>query len=335
MGTIKEVAKLARVSKTTVSRYLNGKFTHMSEATRGRIAEAVRTLHYRPSLVASSLKTKQTRSVGVIVSNIENAFFAGLVRAIERAARQEGYNVILCNTADDLDVERESIDDLVSRQVEGLLLTTSGVTGEDLTARVGQQFPVVLIDRAIAGCPLDLVSLRYKQATGLAVSHLAELGHTRIGLLAAGPLALSARGDRLNAFKASLERHGLEADDQLIWTGPPTTEGGRDGVSKLMALPNRPTALVSTVNVLTLGALAALHERRVRIPDDVSLVTFDDVPWLNVADPPLTAIAQPVEELGLLATRRLFLRMTDTKQPAPEHISLPCDARGAALDPRR
>ena len=323
VATIDDVARMARVSKTTVSRFLNGKLEHMGEATRKRVGDAIEELHYRPSILASGLRTKHTLSIGLVVSNVRNPFFAHLVHEVERSAYRAKHNVILCTTADDPDVERDSINSLLTRQVGGLIVTTSG-GNRDLFARLTQRgFPIVLVDRSAHDVEADLVGLDNHQATHLAMRHLADLGHTRIGILTASPIELTPRIERVDAYHQAVRAFGLEADPQLVWVGAGTREGGGAGARALLSLPRAPTALLSSLNVLTLGVLEECQRAGHRIPDDVSIVSFDDVDWTSVVTPPLTVVAQPVTRFAEIAVERLFMRMRSTERPAPKQCRLP------------
>jgi len=323
LTTINDVANKAKVSKTTISRYLNGKYEYMSESTKIRIEKAIEDLNYRPNLVASSLKKNRTKTIGIIISNIENPFFAAFVQKAEQILHKMDNNVILCNTGDDPKIERKDIDTLLGRQVDGILLTTSGgnndLINNDL---IKKDFPLVLVDRRVSGLKADLVALDNEQATYLAMEHLYQNGHRRIGLLTGYSAGISSRIERINAYKKFLIEHEIDTDQSLVWSGVPNQNGGKEGVNKLLSLQNPPTALLSTLNILTLGIIEFLNQKNIKIPNDVSIVTFDDVYWVKVVSPPLTAIKQPIEELAKASINCIFERMNKNNKPFKE-ILLP------------
>lgn len=323
MTTINDVANKVKVSKTTISRYLNGKYEYMSESTKIKIEKAIEDLNYRPNLVASSLKKNMTKTIGIIISNIKNPFFTAFVQKAEQASHKMGNNIILCNTGDDQKIERKQIDTLLGRQVDGILLTTSGGNNAFIKNElIKKEFPLVLVDRRVSGLKADLVALNNKQATYLAMEHLYQNGHRRIGLLTGYPAGISSRIERIIAYKKFLIEHEIDIDHSLIWSGVPSQNGGKEGANKLLALQNPPTALLSTLNILTLGIIDFLNQKNIKIPNNVSIITFDDVPWVKVVNPPLTAIKQPIEELAKESINCLFERM-NKKNKTFKEILLP------------
>lgn len=294
MPTLADVAARAGVSKTTVSRYLNGHFDQMAASTRERIREAIEALDYRPNLMAASIKTKRTRTIGALVSNITNPFFAQLVQAIEETAAEAGYSVVLASTGDDPEKEKQYVSILRERQVDGLIAATSGGNVELYRDLHAAGFPVVLVDRLIPSLPIDAVVLNNEKGVHDVVQYLVRLGHTQIAAVTGRPTDLTPRIERVQAFESFLNEQGIPAGTDNVVVEAPTEGGGYRAGLRLLTLPKRPTAVVSTLNVMTLGLLQCFRDKGVRIPDELSLVTFDDVPWCKVVQPPLTVVDQPV-----------------------------------------
>lgn len=311
MATIADVAARAGVSKTTVSRYLNGHYDQMGAKTRERIRQAIEDLDYRPNLLAASIKTKRTRTIGVVVSNIMNPFFAGLVQAIEETASQEGYSVVLASTGDDPEKEARYVPVLRDRQVDGLISATSGANEQLYRQLYEEGFPIVLVDRVIPTLPLSHVLLNNEKGVRDVLQYLTRLGHKRIAVVTGRPTELTPRAERVEAFERYASAYGLEIRPEYVVVDAPTEGGGYRAGLRILGMAERPTAVLSTLNVMTLGLLQCCIDKGVCIPDELSLITFDDVNWCKVAQPALTAVAQPVAEFGVHAISLLLQQLAD------------------------
>lgn len=314
MSTLEEVASRASVSISTVSRVLNTP-AMVRPGTRTRVEEAIRQLHYRPNRVARRLRSQDGRAhlLGLIIPDIQNMFFSHIVRGVEDGARAHDYAVILCNSDEDLDREQFYLDILRAESADGVILPP--IRGDERTARrlAELDLPVVCIDRRLARTSVDTVVVENREGARAAIHHLVGLGHRRIGVII-GPLNLSTSVERLAGYRQALEEAGIPPDDTLIGSGGPRRKDGRRIAAALLEARPRATALFAGNALLTLGALEALRERGLRIPEDVAIVGYDDEPWASLLDPPLTTVRQPSYEIGRRATELLFQRIEATNR---------------------
>lgn len=317
MPTIKEVAAQAGVSVATVSHVMNGT-RWVSEEARGRVQQAIQALGYEPNRVARNLRVRTTRTIGVIFSDIQNPFFTSVVRGIEDVLQASGYTLLLGNSDEDMARERLYIATLRAEGVAGIIFAPSSNNPEDYRALVALPLPLVAIDRAPPDLNLDLVSVNSVAGARDAVTHLIELGHERVGLVG-GPDHLSTALDRQAGYEQALAAAGLPVDRALIRRGDFRHGGGYHAMRGLLLLDSPPTAVFVANNLMTLGALQAVHEDGLRIPQDISLVGFDDMEWAQSLQPPLTAVAQPTYQLGKAAARRLLHRIGAPDEPG-QHI---------------
>jgi len=304
-ATIADVAARAGVSTATVSRVLAGLGGARAD-TRERVLAAARELGYRPSGVARSLKLRTTRTLGLIVTDIENPFFPELVRAVEDAAREGGYAILLCNAADDPDREMAYLNLLVDRRVDGVVVAASSLGvrhGEWLAAA---PLPIVLVNCAPAGTGLPSIASDNRSGGRLAAEHLLGLGHRRLGVLTA-PARNVDGPDRLegvrDAVRAALG--GIAAEPIPVTIGEARVSGGERAMCDLLATAPDATAVVAYNDLMAIGAIRAIRAAGRRVPEDVSVIGFDDVDLAAYVDPPLTTIAQATAEMGRWAVARL------------------------------
>ena len=304
MTSIKDVASAAGVSVATVSRVLND-HPAVRPGTRSRVLSAVTQLGYRPNAVARSLRTHQTRTLGLIISDVLNPFFTELARAVEDAARERGYSVIIGNADERAALQEHHVGTLLERRIDGLLISPTGggtVMMRD-AARAGT--PMVFVDRWIEGIDVPVVHADGRAAVQELVTHLHALGHRRLAIIG-GPRATTTGNERVDAFRTALHAHGLTLPEQYTGQGDFQTESGRRATAAFLALPEPPDVIFATDNLMALGAMDELRSRGLRVPDDIALAAFDDIPWFLHTDPPITAIAQPTGELGHRAVQALI-----------------------------
>lgn len=302
--TIADVAKLAGVSTATVSRALSGA-DGVSAQVRKKVAETADRLGYRPNELARSLRTTRTRTFGLIVSDVVNPFFGELALAIEEAAHASGFSVILCNTNEDTSRQDGYIELLRARQVEGLLLTPALDESPALRAAAHEGIPLVFVDRALPTIPAPVVRADGRRATKDLVDHLVGMGHERIAIISGPRQTLTGR-ERLNAFRSGMRRHGLSVPRELIRVGNFQMHSGQVAAAKLLDLDEPPTAVFAADNLMALGALHEISRRGLRLGRDLALAGFDDPPWFQLLNPPMTTVAQPVKRLGELAVEALL-----------------------------
>jgi DNA-binding LacI/PurR family transcriptional regulator len=334
---IEDVAQRAGVSTATVSRVLSGK-PYVSEDLRTRVLAAAQELDYRPSRVARSLREKRSRIIGLIISDIQNPFFTAIVRAVEDGAYASGHAVFLCNTDEDEVKETLYIDLMLAEQVAGVILSSTTGRNPAYNHLMQAGIPVVAIDRRVYNVPLDTVLVDNIDATRRAVEHLISQGHRRIGAIV-GHLASSTGEERLRGYTDALMAHNIPVMDTLIRIGTPRAPVGFAAMNELLALPDPPTAVFTGNNLLTAGALRALFDAGLRVPEDVAVAAFDDMEWAIFIQPALTMVAQPTYEIGRIAVELLQKRIADPRRP-PEEVILPAHviARNAPLSavaPRR
>jgi LacI family transcriptional regulator len=320
--TVRDVARLAGVSAMTVSRAVNGQ-PGVSAETRQRIEAAIAELNYAPSKVANSLISSRTGLIGMIVPDVSNPFFAPVVHGAETTARKAGYRLLLCNSESDLRLERDYISDLVGHRVEGLLVAPVGDGSRaNLERLIGGSFPLVLLDRSIEGVDCDSVTLDNLDAARRLVDHLLDVGHTRIAFVTDANDVSTGR-QRLAGYRAALAARGIAFDEDLVFHTTADQMGGYRAAQLILALKQRPSVIFTVNNMTAVGVMQALRQANLRVPHDISLVCFDDVPHLAVISPFLTVIDQPAETMAQMAMQLLLERIAGTAGKQPRSITFP------------
>jgi len=320
--TMKDVADLAGVSKATVSHVVN-ETRFVEEETKRRVLQAIEDLGYRPSAVARSLTTNLTQTVGLVVSDASNHFFAEMLRGTEDVLMPEDYALLVCNTAETLEREVHYLDLLLRQQVDGIIAAATSQRWDALTEAQMQHTPVVFVDRRFDGLEGPYVGVDNEQGAYLGTSHMIACGHRRLGVLA-GFQRLSTMRERLAGFRRALEEHDIPVNEEWVVTSELSVEGGRGAMRRLLTLPDGPTAVFVNNNLLSLGALLGLKEEGLDCPDCIGLVGFDDHPWTTVSNPPLTVVRQPAQQLGQAAAEMLLALVNDEELPGQE-VLLDCD----------
>ena len=319
-STIADVAARAGVSTATVSRVLAG-LGRASPATRERIREAARELDYRPSGIARSLKRRATRTLGLIVTDIENPFFPQLVGAIEDAARDAGYALLLCNAAADPEREAGYLDILVERRVDGVIIAASSLGGRHREWLREPPLPVVVVNGLPDGITVPAVASDNRTGGRLAMAHLLDLGHRRVAYLMAPPRNVDAP-DRLAGARDALAGRGLDPDHLLIATADAGVVGGEQAMRELLSHASGVTGVFAYNDLMAIGAIRAVRACARRVPDDISVVGFDDVDIAAYIEPPLTTVAQPIPDLGRWAFEALAQQLRETDPDRPPVDSL-------------
>jgi len=302
--TLKDVAKEAGVSVSMASRVL-GNYGYFSEETRSKVLKAAEKLNYKPDVIARGLKTRQTKAIGVIISDVVTFFFTTLVRGVEDVASQNGYSVILCNSDEDPTKEREYLLALYERGVDGLIVSPSIGNHSYLKKLVRGGMPLVLVDRRIRGLKVPTVTVDNQTGSYEAVNYLINLGHRRIGIIT-GLKGVTTSEERLAGYKRALEKNHLSLDPELIKEGDYRREKAQEATQELLRMKNPPTALFVCNEPMTSGALLTLRENKVKIPEEMAIIGFDDPIWAPLTEPPLTAVSQPSYSMGTLACQTLL-----------------------------
>lgn len=307
--TIKDIARLANVSVTTVSRVINNKSEGVSAETRQKILQLVEELGYKPNAIARGLVTKKTKTIGLIVPDISNPFFPDIARGVEDGAHIYGYNVFLCNTDDDLEKEIEYINALNEKYVDGIIFTGTGSISSSnfrhIMELIKSGIPVVMMDRRIDSDEIYGVFVDNFEGGYLAARHLVELGHRKIACIT-GPLKVKNARERLEGYKKALSESGIEIDERLIYEGDYKMAGGMVGMEKLLKENEEITAVFTCNDLMAYGAYKTIRSLGRRIPDDISVVGFDDIQLSQIVEPSLTTVKQPSYDMGLAAARMLI-----------------------------
>ena len=312
--TITDVAFKAGVSKSTVSCYLNGRFEAMSQETRERIATVIGELEYRPNALARSLKQKRTHTIAVIVANILNPFSTSVIRGAEDCCKKAGMNLILCNADDDPEKEREYLEMLRAKQVDGMIINTTGCNHRYIR-EVSIHTPVVLIDRKAPELECDTVAVNGAAGSRLAVEHLLSLGHERIAMFTLPYQGISPREERVEGFKEALAVPSLPLRPFSLLETEADEESLACLLASLLLDPQRPTAVFGANNLMTMALLKAMKRMKLSIPADLAVIGFDDWEWASLIEPPVTVVAQPAYAMGEKAADTLLRRIRSGKRP--------------------
>jgi len=318
MITIRDVAARAGVSSTTVSHVIN-RTRPVSADLRARVEQAMAELGFQPNALARSLRRKRTHTLGMIVPDSANPFFAEVGRGIEDTSFAAGYSVILGNSDGDPARELLYMDLLIQKQVDGVLLAPTGSRTELAVTLQMRKIPTVVIDRDIPGASADRVHIDNAAGGYLATRHLIELGHRRIGYIG-GPADRGPVPDRSAGYRQALREAGLPLDEALVVDGNFQDSGGYSGGRTLLALRQRPSAIFAGNDLMAIGVLAAAHEEGVPVPQELSVIGFDDIHLARYINPALTTVAQPKYELGVIAAQLLLARLGQTDLPPQRRL---------------
>lgn len=318
MATMKQVAERAGVSTSTVSHVINNTRV-VSPDVRARVLQVIGELRYIPSAVARSLKNDKTHTIGMMVPNNSNPYFAELIQGIEDAAFKVGYNIILCNAYDDPQKQAAYLRVLMEKRIDGLILVASGADAELGALLAAQQIPIVLVDREVAGVEADFIESDHEEGGYLATRHLLDLGHREIACVS-GPTDLPPSRDRVVGYLRALKEAGVRFRLDYLVRSDFTSEGGFNAFRQLLAMKRRPTAIFASNDLMALGGLCAASEARVRIPDELSVVGYDDIALASFATPRLTSVAQPKYEMGQHITHALIERIMGNAGPVKREL---------------
>ncbi len=315
MASIKDVAEAAGVSTATVSRVLSNGL-HVRPEVRERVMATVERLGYRPNLVARSLRSQQSSTIGLIVSDISNPFFTAISRAVEDTAYEQGFSVLLCNTDENPEKEAIYLNLMHDTAVAGAIMSPTRQTIANF-ADSNLSFPIVVIDRSISNGDVDAVLLDNVDAAYRLITHLIEQDYRRIGALCS---EMSTGLERQVGYEKALRAHGLAPKSDYMKYVPPKIDAGYTATLKMLDLAEPPDALFTANSLIAEGALRAIRERNLVIPDDIALVTFDETTWSSLVQPSLTLIAQPTYEIGKTAAELLLQRIADPGRPTRQVI---------------
>ncbi len=302
MATLKEVAKLAGVDYSTVSRVINNDPSlSIKKDTRERILKAIEELNYRPNLAARNLKNRETKIIGLAITNFFNPVIANIIHGAELRANSEGYNLLVYSEEQST---TKIINSLIDRHIDGLLISSSNFDDKDILKLKDKNLPSVSVNRKVLGMN-NFVAVDDIEGAKLGVKHLIDFGHEKIANIS-GPLYTTTGLERLQGYRIAINEGDIEFVSEYIQESDFTIQGGYDAMIKLLALPEPPTAVFASSILIALGAMKAIHEKGLSIPNDISIVGFHDVYFADAIFPALTTVKMPLEEMGGRAIMKLI-----------------------------
>lgn len=321
--TMAEVAKHANISKSTVSQYLNKRYEYMSESTKKRIEEAIEELNYHPNSVARSLKQKTTYTIGIIVANILHSFSTHIIRTLETEFNKQGFHTIICNADDDPEKERNYIEMLLAKQIDGLIVFPTGENLDLYEQMKKRNFPIVFMDRKLDGYEIDTVMLDNYRAAELAVDKFVSLDYTNISIVTTSVIRnISPRVERIDGYKQALEKHGLPVQKQYIKTADAAFL--QETLHALFQLESPPQAIVAGNDIVLIEVLKYIKEHDMSIPHDIAVISIDEVTFASFYTPPITVVEQPKIEMANRAAELLLKQIKGEKEigkPAVERMA--------------
>jgi LacI family transcriptional regulator len=324
VNDIRDLAEILGLSITTVSRVLNNKTVkyRISEATRQRVLNAAKEYNYLPNKLARGLKLEKTDTLGLIIPDISNPFFADIAQSIERQSRAKGYSLILCDSGDDISVEKNLIYLLLSHKVDGIIIAPVGTNYESIVQVYKSGTPLVVVDRCSPDAGLPYITSDNYQGGYDAVNYLISMGHTNIACIQGIPES-PPNIDRVRGFKDALKANNLPVDESIIVGDDYTRENGYLQTRFLFSMENPPTAIFALSNMISLGVIKATGEMGLKIPDNISLISFDEQPYSAFLGTPMSTVEQKKSEMGQLAVDVLlkYISNEDYRNKAV-HITL-------------
>ncbi|MCM3706226.1 MULTISPECIES: LacI family DNA-binding transcriptional regulator [Cytobacillus] len=315
--TIADVAQHAKVSKSTVSQYLNKRFDYMGENTKKRIEAAINELGYRPNIVARSLKQKSTTTIGIIVANILHSFSTQVIRAIEDTCHQYDFHTIVCNADDDPIKEKRYIEMLRAKQVDGIILLPTGDNSDLYNEMLKVNYPVIFVDRTVPDVQIPAMLLDNGKAAGLGVQHFIDNGYRKIGIITNVIRNVTPRMERLNGYKKTLELNGLPVREEYVKSLEVSKI--KEGLKEMLELADPPKAILAGNDLTLIEILKYVKEHNLKVPEDLAIIGIDDVSFASFYEPGLTIVAQPAFEIGKRAAE-LLLNKIQKKAPAEEKL---------------
>lgn len=319
-ATIKDIARETGLGLATISKYLNG--GNVRQENKLLIDKAIKKLDYTVNEMARGLKSRRSMLIGVVIPELSNIFITTIITVIEDTLRRKGYSVVVCDCHSDKQLECEAVKFLMSKGVDGLINMPYSEDGRHLLPALEKGIPVVLVDRLIPGLvgKVDAVLVDNSKASYDAVKYLLENGHREIGIIL-GPKEIFTSGERLSGYTRAIREHGLPLEEKNIFYSDYTTQGGYESMRALLKRKNVTAAFVTNYE-MTLGAILALNERKVRIPEEISLIGFDNMQLSQVVHPKLTIVTQPLEDMGAQISSLLLSKLPGGEKKSSLTISL-------------
>jgi len=318
-ATIKDFANKTGLGLATISKYLNG--GNVLEKNKAAIESAIDELDFTVNEFARSLKTKKSRTVGIIIPELNNLFVTSIITVIEDILRNNGYSTIVTDCRTDEDLEAELVSFLMAKRVDGIICMPVARSGSFLKQAVEQNIPIILIDRLLEDIDADVIMVDNATASERAVSYLAANGHREIGIVV-GPEDIFTSHERLKGYKKALAKEGIALNERNVVFSNYTVEGGYEGLKQLITHGQSMTAVFMTNYEMTLGAIIAINELGIKIPEDLSFIGFDNLQLSKIVKPKLTIVEQPLEEIGRNTADLMLKRLSEEKSKAKNKIQL-------------
>ena len=315
---ISDIAKHAQVSAMSVSRYLNTP-QKVAEKTKLKIINAMKELNYQPNKIAKSIAMNKSFIIGVIIPDIKNPFFSSCIHTIEGYMNYLNFNILLCNSEEDSEKESNYLDLLLTRNVDGIIIFP--VSPNSVIRLKHTQIPFVLVDRRFTDIETDFITVDHCSGAQAAVEHLINLGHRRIGFIN-GPVSLFPYAERYRGYRKALKHHNIGFDENLIRQCAPVQHEGYDAAVNLLESEDRPTALFMGNNLISIGAIKAIYDKYLKIPSDISVVAFDQLPSNDIIRPRITCVSQPVEFIATNAAMLLIGKIEKTGYKNVQKVTL-------------
>lgn len=317
-ATMKDIARRTGLGLATISSYFNG--GNVREKNRIKIEEAIEELHYEVNEVARGLKTNATRTIGVVIPELNNTFCAEIITGMEDVLRSHGYATIVCDCRTDKKLEREAVEFLTRRRVDGIINMPVDEEGNHLKRFQKTGKPIVLIDRKIQGINCDSVLVDNKKAAEDAVRYFIERGHRNIGIIG-GPEEVFTAQERMAGYYKALESAGIPVSESLIWHGDYTIQGGVRGLEELVQNNPEMTAVFVTNYEMTMGAMIGVNELGIRIPEQLSMIGFDNLQFARACNPKLTIVAQPTDGIAKEVAKVMLNHLENAGETSGELFS--------------
>lgn len=317
--TIADVADYAKVSKSTVSQFLNKRYDYMAVKTKEKIELAIKELGYQPNIVARSLKQKSTTTIGVIVANILHEFSTQVIRAIEDVCNELDFHIIVCNADDEPIKEKKYIEMLRAKQVDGIIVFPTGDNIELYERMVDKDYPIVFLDRRIPEVPVSSIMLHNEDAAALAVEEFISKGYERIGIITPSTVnKVTPRLERIAGYKLALQKHNLPIVPAYIKSL--AIHHVQEGLKEMLELPTPPDAILAMNDLALIEILKYVKENAMKIPEDIALIGIDNVSFASFYNPSLTTVAQPTFEMGKKAAELLLNKIKKINTGDSEEI---------------
>ena len=306
MATIKDVAKLANVAVGTVSRYLNG--AEIKEINKIRIDEAIKVLDFKPNQIARTLKTNKTQTIGVVIPGLSDIYSTTIVKSIEEELYNKGYNIFVCDSMGNVDLEKEKVSILLDKMVDGLIIYPCKEDISYLNEYKEKKVPIITLDIKVKGFQCDQVLTDNINATYTVTEWLINNNHKKIGIITGSNKSFTAV-ERLKGYERALEDYGIKFQDKFVRAQDFSERSGFEGLSQLINLEETPTAVIACNYYTTIGAVKATYELGISVPEQLSLVGFDNIGISEIVRPALSIIVQPMNEIGMTAAKLMLKRI--------------------------